>query len=120
MSDQDTVEFVDRLTAFVRINRLAVSTISAARHISPAREYEPRANILEQLAHSARREYCISHGHQGDKRTPFVFVGYFIGMSGLSERLAAIGQEDYGVSAYSNLYIWVCSHHSRTPGASEN
>ena len=41
-------------------------------------------------------------------------------MSGLSEGLAAIAQADYEATAYSDLYIWVCFHHPRTPIASEN
>jgi hypothetical protein len=83
MSDWSPMQFVDSLTAFVRINRLAVSTVSTARCVSLAREYKLRADILEQLAHSVRREHCVSRGNQRGTRTPFIFVGYFIGMSSL-------------------------------------
>lgn len=114
------MRFVDRLTAFVGINRLAVSTVSTAGHVSLAREYKLHANILEQLAHSVRREHCASHGNMRGIRTPFVFVGYFIGMSSLSEGLAAIPRTDYAAAAYRDLYIWVCFHHPRTPIANEN
>jgi hypothetical protein len=33
--------------------------------VSPAREHESHPNILEQLAHSVRREYCVSQESKG-------------------------------------------------------
>jgi hypothetical protein len=67
-----------------------VSTVSGAKPVSPALEQEPHPNILEQLVHSVLREYCVSHGSKGGPRTPFIFVRYFIGMSGLLVGLVAI------------------------------
>lgn len=88
------MQFFGRLTAFVRINRLAVSTVSAVGHVSSIREHKFSANILEQLVHSVRCERFVSGGNQGGGRTPFIFIGYFIGMSGLSEALMAIPLTD--------------------------
>jgi hypothetical protein len=60
--------------------------------VSPAREHESYLNILEQLVHSVRCEYCVSQESKGGARTPFIFVRYFIGMSGLVVGVSAFSQ----------------------------
>ena len=84
MNDRSKTGHTYSLTTLIRINRLAVSTISGVKTVSPARELGLHADILAQLVHSAWRKSCVSHWNGGDVRTPFVFVRYFIGMSRLS------------------------------------
>ena len=84
VSDRSKPEFADHLTAFVRVDRLAVSTVSGVKPVSPAQERESHPNILEHVVHSVRRKYYVSRESEGSARTPFIFVRYLIGMSGLS------------------------------------
>jgi len=84
MSDRSKTEPTYSLTAFVGINRLAVSTISGVETVSPAREQGLHADILAQSTHSVWRESYVSHWNGGIVRTPFILVRYFVGMSRLS------------------------------------
>lgn len=111
--------FVDHLTAFVRINRLAVSTVSGVGHVSPAREQELDSYILEQLVHSVGGGHCVSHGNQRNVRTPLIFVGDFIGMPSLWVGLVTVPRVDHPEVVYRDLYVWVCFHHPRPPTAGE-
>ena len=60
--------------------------------VSPTREHESYPNILEQLAHSVRCEYCVSQESKGGARSPFIFVRYFICISGLVVGVSAFSQ----------------------------
>ena len=93
MSDRGRTEPIYSLTAFVRVNRFAMSTIAEMKFVSPARERGLHANILAQLVHSVWRESCVSHWNEGDVRTPFIFVRYFVGMSRLSVGLVTVPRQ---------------------------
>jgi len=107
------------LTAFVRIYRLAVSTISGVKTVSPAREQGLHADILGQLVHSFWRESCVflKRGQcTYSIHICTIFRRYVASFGGVSDDSPPDIVED----AYRDLYVWVYFHHPGSPVASEN
>ena len=72
-----------------------MSTVSGVELVSPARERELHANILEQLVHSVLCKYCVPHEIKGSTRTPFIFIRDFIAVSGLLVKVSDYSSADY-------------------------